>query len=35
MAQMGRPCLSSQHNEELWARWKAGQSVCRLYLRRR
>jgi IS30 family transposase len=27
MAQMGRPGLSSQQKHELWARWKAGQSL--------
>jgi len=27
MAQMGRPGLSSQQKEELWKRWKAGQSL--------
>src|SRR3954470_14157835 len=27
MAQMGRPGLSSQQKRELWARWKAGQSL--------
>lgn len=27
MAQMGRPNLSSQQKRELWARWKAGQSL--------
>jgi len=27
MAQMGRPGLSSQQKEELWARWRAGQSL--------
>ena len=27
MAQMGRPGLSSQQKQELWARWKAGQSL--------
>ena len=27
MAQMGRPGLSSQQKEELWERWKAGQSL--------
>ena len=27
MAQMGRPGLSLQQKEELWARWKAGQSL--------
>jgi IS30 family transposase len=27
MAQMGRPGLSSQEKRELWARWKAGQSL--------
>ena len=27
MAQMGRPSLSSQQKEELWERWKAGQSL--------
>jgi hypothetical protein len=27
MAQMGRPGLSSQQKKELWARWKAGQSL--------
>src|SRR6476469_11167010 len=27
MAQMGRPGLSRQQKVELWARWKAGQSL--------
>jgi len=27
MAQMGRPGLSAQQKEELWRRWKAGQSL--------
>ena len=27
MAQMGRPGLSSQEKQELWARWRAGQSL--------
>ena len=27
MAQMGRPGLSSQQKEELWERWKTGQSL--------
>jgi IS30 family transposase len=27
MAQMGRPGLSARQKEELWARWKAGQSL--------
>ncbi len=27
MGQMGRPGLSSQQKQELWARWKAGQSL--------
>ena len=27
MAQIGRPGLSSQQKNELWARWKAGQSL--------
>ena len=27
MAQMGRPGLSSQQKQELWSRWKAGQSL--------
>ena len=27
MAQMGRPGLSRQQKQELWARWKAGQSL--------
>jgi IS30 family transposase len=27
MAQMGRPGLSTQKRDELWARWKAGQSI--------
>jgi IS30 family transposase len=27
MAQMGRPGLSSQQKEELWAKWRAGQSL--------
>jgi IS30 family transposase len=27
MAQMGRPGLSPQQKQELWARWKAGQSL--------
>jgi hypothetical protein len=27
MAQMGRPGLSPQQKHELWARWKAGQSL--------
>ena len=27
MSQMGRPGLSSQQKRELWARWKAGQSL--------
>ena len=27
MAQMGRPGLSAQQKRELWARWKAGQSL--------
>jgi IS30 family transposase len=27
MAQMGRPGLSLQQKHELWARWKAGQSL--------
>jgi IS30 family transposase len=27
MAQMGRPGLSAQQKAELWARWKAGQSI--------
>ena len=27
MAQMGRPGLSTQQKQELWARWKAGQSL--------
>ena len=27
MAQMGRPGLSRQQKQELWARWKAGESL--------
>lgn len=27
MAQMGRPGLSTQQKDELWAQWKAGQSI--------
>ena len=27
MAQMGRPGLSRQQKQELWARWKAGQTL--------